>query len=312
MKDLSSLPPEPERWSDRPGRGAGAENAVGATFRRVRQATLPTDQAMARMAWRSGRPRSAPVFGVRHVVAAIVVLLCMAGAVGAARSIVHRAREARDLRAADRVTAREKVSPSARLRSPSASPPAEATAPDTATAPANQDATGLGAAASQRPRPTEAALLAEAFRAVRARGNGAAALRSLDRYDRLFPAGILRGEVRIARVEALLALGRRGEALPLLKGIEDAGAVLTRNVRIARAEMLVEEGSCASALVDFADLLASPEADDAAGRALYGRASCSLRAGDVAAGRRDLERYVSLFPAGTLAARARAALDRSP
>ena len=44
--------------------------------------------------------------------------------------------------------------------------------------------------------------------------------------------------------------------------------------------------------------------------ALYGRAACHARLGDVEEARSDLEAYVTRFPAGRYAARARAALER--
>jgi tetratricopeptide (TPR) repeat protein len=171
---------------------------------------------------------------------------------------------------------------------------------------------GLGRVAAARPGapPGEAAALAEAFRELRSGGDAASALRSLEQYDRRFPAGVLRSEARIARAEALIALGRRAEALPLLEGLEGERGALTRNVRITRGELLAEGGHCARAVRDFDALLASPERDEVGGRALYGRASCHLNAGEVAPARRDLERYLLLYPDGDLAAAARGVLDR--
>ena len=132
-----------------------------------------------------------------------------------------------------------------------------------------------------------AAIIADAFRDLRSRGDAEAALRSLDQYDQRFPNGVLRAESRVARVEALLMLDRRPEALQLLEAIGPGGA-LTRDVRVTRGELLLERDRCTDAIRDFDGVLAARDGDPAGGRALYGRASCRLRGGDVAGARADL------------------------
>ena len=130
-------------------------------------------------------------------------------------------------------------------------------------------------------------------------------------YDRRFPNGVLRAESRVARVEALLLLDRRAEALQLLEAIGPGGA-LTRDVRVTRGELLLERDRCADAVRDFDAVLAARDGDPAGGRALYGRASCRLRGGDVPGARADLTRYLSLHADGPSAAAARRALVALP
>jgi hypothetical protein len=161
------------------------------------------------------------------------------------------------------------------------------------------------------PESVGATIVADAFRDLRSRGDAAAALRSLDEYDRRFPNGVLRAESRVARVEALLMLDRRAEALPLLEAV-GPGVALTRDVRVTRGELLVESDRCADAVRDFDVVLAARDGDPAGGRALYGRASCRLRGGDTPGARADLTRYLSLHAGGPSAAAARRALAALP
>ena len=150
--------------------------------------------------------------------------------------------------------------------------------------------------------PTEAAALAIAFRKLRADGDPAAALDALDAHDRAFPTGWLRPEADLARAEALLALGRPDEALPLLEKSTDA---VTRSVRLTRGELFAQASRCPRAVDDFTDVLRARADDELGERALAGRAACRLRAGRGEAARQDLERYLRLFPRGPHADEAR-------
>ena len=98
----------------------------------------------------------------------------------------------------------------------------------------------------------------------------------------------------------------------MLERIEVNGGTPTRDVRITRAELLVEADRCTDAIGDFDVVLASPKHDAAAARALYGRASCLLRAGELGAAREDLETYVTAFPDGASVPAARRALESIP
>jgi regulator of sirC expression with transglutaminase-like and TPR domain len=100
--------------------------------------------------------------------------------------------------------------------------------------------------------------------------------------------------------------------LPWLEGIETTGTIPTRDLRITRAELLAEAGRCPDALGDFDAVLTSSSEDGAMGRALYGRASCRLRAGEIAAARADLQRYITTFPDGPAVGAARRALESRP
>jgi tetratricopeptide (TPR) repeat protein len=330
---MSADLPEPARWCDLSARGASAENALGATFRRVRDATEPSDAAVARLTRRINAATAEPStrFGlVWRVVVAALLLMATGGAVGAAlnrwrlASAAHPATVEGHLRAS---VGRPGRKHGARVHAPMAEVSAPVVDPPTLDPPAALDPPLIDTpppatpVAQEDPRPSEhraamvapsseTALLASAFRELRSGGNPEAALRSLDRYDRRFPDGTLRSEARIARIEALLALDRPAEALRLLEEL-GAGAI-TRDVRITRAELLAANQRCAIAIRDFDRVLAVRDNDAPGARALYGRASCHLRAADTRAARQDLTRYLALNPTGPMASAARRALTYLP
>ena len=103
--------------------------------------------------------------------------------------------------------ATNRVAPLARSKEPAIEPrPAPSVTPEVA-----PPAEAPPAAAVARPTPAatlsdEVALLDDAVAALR-RGEGAAALLMLDRYDRKFPQGVLNPEATVARIEALVAIG---------------------------------------------------------------------------------------------------------
>ena len=323
---------EPERWSDRSGRGTGAEEAIGSLFKRVRQATEPSDVALAHVSRRlHAPPRRRMARFVWRAIVATVLLIGMGGAVGAALKKWRRARATetaplgralgQTIGAPPRISpGRRGPSPPAATASPTVEPaPAEIPPPmpPPSTAPARV-AVGAAPGPSVPARgaspgdATEADLLGRAFRQLRSQGDATGALRTLDQYVVRFPRGALAGEARIARAEALIALDRRAEALPVLETIEQGGGVLTRDVRVTRGELRATAGRCVLAEEDFAAVLAVTDEDAAGGRALYGRASCALLAGDNETARRDLTRYLILHAGGALAPVARRALDSLP
>jgi len=145
--------------------------------------------------------------------------------------------------------------------------------------------------------PTEAADLAAALRLLRAQNDAAAALARLDDHDRRFPAGVLAREAALARVEALLALGRDGAALELLDRLALDG--VDRRALLARAELRAAAGRCLDASGDFARARGGADArDDLAARALYGDGFCHLRAGDLSGARAAFESYLRDFSNG--------------
>jgi len=154
----------------------------------------------------------------------------------------------------------------------------------------------------------EAALMARVFRALRTEHNAAAALAALEEHDRRFPTGALGHEARVARTEALVALGKGAEALVLVDGYESAS--LPRSLRLARAEWRSAGERCAEAVMDFDAVLARGADDSLGERALYGRASCGLAQGDTVRARSDLERLLATHPNGRFSADARHALAR--
>jgi hypothetical protein len=78
-----------------------------------------------------------------------------------------------------------------------------------------------------------------------------------------------------------------------------------------RRKLRADKGRCRVALSDFDRLLVGgSKTDTLTERALFGRAGCLARSGDVESARRDLERYLAEFPAGQFAGRARTMLNR--
>jgi len=344
--------PEPARWSDSPSDSRTAEQAIGVAFRRVREATEPSDTAVASVGRRLNaeeQPTRARMLWRLAIAAALI--MATGGVVGAALHRWRRADAVVPESAAPAVEARATTRAHHRRRhlapgvaEPAASaesadvedlpeaPPSEVPAPAVPALEPPAPAVVAPAPASVAPIATEArppsrahraaaaapaaesvgaAIIADAFRDLRSRGDAASALRSLDEYDRRFPDGVLRAESRVARVEALLLLDRRAEALQLLEAVGLGGA-LTRDVRVTRGELLLERDRCTDAIRDFDGVLAARDGDPAGGRALYGRASCRLRGGDVPGARADLTRYLSLHADGPSAAAARRALVALP
>ncbi|HZH04615.1 MAG TPA: tetratricopeptide repeat protein [Myxococcaceae bacterium] len=161
------------------------------------------------------------------------------------------------------------------------------------------------------PLERESALISRALGALRQERNPRAALGSLDSYRRQFPRGLLSQEADLVRLDALLALGDRGEALVLLDRMslrDFDGSVRGPELRVLRGEFLVEHGRCEEALPVFERTLREGRKDRLQERALYGRASCRVRSGDFAGGRADLESYLRQYPNGLFAAAARNAL----
>jgi TolA-binding protein len=151
-------------------------------------------------------------------------------------------------------------------------------------------------------------MLAETLKRLRDH-DGAGALASLERYHERFPRGTLAPEAELLRVDALLLVGRRREALPILDGRVLAESPRARELGVVRGELRAEAGRCAEAARDFGAALVGID-DKLEERARYGRASCRARLGDPAGARDDLAAYLARFPAGRFAAEAREALAK--
>ncbi len=158
----------------------------------------------------------------------------------------------------------------------------------------------------------ESKLLAEAMTAMRKQHDAVRALRLLDEYRASFPQGTLAGEATVLRVEALLALGRSAEALGILERAPLERLPRTLELWTLRGELRGSEGRCADAIGDFNRVLAAAANASLAERALYGRASCRARTGDLGAARRDYEAYLVRFPGGRFSSKVKAALGSSP
>ena len=142
----------------------------------------------------------------------------------------------------------------------------------------------------------ESHFLSEALVDLRRDGNPRAALTLLDQYSDRFPNGSLAPEAARARAEALIALGRRADALRVLD--ELSPAALGRSMLLVRAELRAELNRCPDALTDFSSALAQSPRDSVDERALFGRATCRSRTGDASGARSDLDSYAARFPHG--------------
>jgi hypothetical protein len=182
-------------------------------------------------------------------------------------------------------------------------PVAEAAADPVVNAPppsrrARPEARGPVAARAPEPSPLahESRLLARAHEQLRTRRDYAGALATLDEYDRRFPAGALRSEATLARLDALVAIGKSAAALPLLDEATIRGP-RALELLVLRGELRAAAGRHGEAIQDFDRVLARKPPAPLERRALYGRASSRSRLGDGAGAASDLEAYQTRFPA---------------
>ncbi len=154
----------------------------------------------------------------------------------------------------------------------------------------------------------ESGLVRRAVEKLRVERDAAAALGILDDYQARFPNGVFANEARFARIDALLVLGRRAEALEVL---EKAGlGELPRHgeLRVLRGELLAEAGRCREAVEAFTRELDSGLTGSLAERSLHGRAICRGILGDRAGSRADSLLYLERHPQGQFAGEVRQAL----
>jgi hypothetical protein len=150
----------------------------------------------------------------------------------------------------------------------------------------------------------ESELLARALAKLRRDRDASAALMLLDEHARSFPSGALKLEADVARVDALLSLGRNTEALVLLERLPIDRVGRGAELRVIRGELFAQRDS-KKALVDFDRALAAGLPSELEERALFGRAATRLKAGDTAGGHADLATYLTKYPNGRFAAQAR-------
>jgi len=185
-------------------------------------------------------------------------------------------------------------------------------APVHSTAPSPEPTLAPAPAAGPSSLAQESRLLARAMAELRQEDNAERALAILDEHRVEFGArGALLPEANATRIEALLRLGRHRQAMALLDAQTLTVTGAGREMLVARAELRADKGRRASALHDF-DLLLRAEApaDSVTERALYGRAVCRGKMGNWTGARQDFERYLVMFPDGTFADKARAAMKQ--
>ncbi len=154
----------------------------------------------------------------------------------------------------------------------------------------------------------ESSALGVAVRKLHSEHDAAAALSALDAYRAAHAKGLLWREAEAVRVDALMSLGRHKETLAVLDRLSIQDFPRARELGIVRGELRLEAGRCKEAIADFETGLSG--LDSLAERARYGRAVCRARAGDKDGARGDLERYLSEFPEGQFASKAREALSK--
>jgi hypothetical protein len=170
------------------------------------------------------------------------------------------------------------------------------------------------------PLAVEQALIGRAMEALRDDHQPQAALALLGEHGRQFPNGAFGSEASLLRIEALLALGRKDEALSILERTPIAAAPNRDEQLVLRGELRSGNGRWIEAREDFddvlgrhADTLAEPgKSRGLHERALWGRAAARSRLGDEVGARADLNLYLDFFPSGRFASRATRLLNAAP
>jgi hypothetical protein len=182
--------------------------------------------------------------------------------------------------------------------------PSVVVAPPVATPRAPAVASAAPSATPESQLAAESKALEPALGALRRDRDAARALTLLERYEAAFPHGVLSLEARVVRIDALLALGRRPEALQLLEALPLDRVGRGTELRLVRAELRAS-GDCGAALPDFDRVLATGPSASVEERALRGRSLCRASLGDAAGARSDADRYLAKYPAGRFAAELR-------
>jgi tetratricopeptide (TPR) repeat protein len=148
-------------------------------------------------------------------------------------------------------------------------------------------------------------MLGQALRSLRNEHDPASALDVLARHAALFPQSPLASERSVLEVEALLALGRRDEALLRLDGMSLDNTPRSAERHVVRGELRARAQRWREAAADFDQALAHASGTSAwQERALWGRAVARMRVGDEVAARADLQLYLGLYPTGRFASEA--------
>jgi TolA-binding protein len=297
-------------WAEGTDENAPPERPLAQLFAAVPEPPPLGDFARQRVAVRLRARGSRGVGLVLLRLIAVGVVLGVAGAAGAqwASARWFQAKTPVVTRNAPVVVATAPLAVQPPLpRGPAPQTPA-AVEPATPELPANAAAfPALPAAAPSSRLGQEAASLAAALSALKAGGkdNAVRALQGIDQHVRNFPRGALELEARVARVDALLVLGRRQEARRELSALPIDNVGRKNELRLIRAELRADE-DCRAALDDFQVLVAQSLPGAWAERALFGRGACLLKLGDKPAAERDFARYLERFPNGRFAGQIRA------
>ncbi|MBL9009366.1 MAG: tetratricopeptide repeat protein [Myxococcales bacterium] len=158
----------------------------------------------------------------------------------------------------------------------------------------------------------ESQLLGRALQRLHRERDARGALSVLDEYATQYADGTLRAEASAARVDALLQLDRRSEALQILDGASFSNLARGGELRLLRGELRAHAGRCREAVADFDAALRGDARSDGplTERALYGVATCRLQLGERGMARDALRKYLSLYPTGRFADAAREALGQ--
>jgi hypothetical protein len=296
-------------WADEPAGDAPLDRQLSRVFGAVPEPSALPDFSRQRLAARlRKRGRRGPgLMLLRLVAVGVVIGVGSAAAAQWAASHWFSAQQQLVTPRLRPVVGEPSLVPQPSLpRAPRAEPEIEPQAPEPPARPSV--ATLAPPVASQSSQlGLEAASLEAALTALRAGGAPRAtqALRQLDQHLREFPHGTLDLEARVARVDALLVLGRRDDARRELSTLPIERVGRKSELRLIRAELRADR-DCSAALSDFQVLLEQALPAAFAERALFGRGACLLRLGDFAGAERDFARYLERFPNGRFAAQIRA------
>lgn len=157
----------------------------------------------------------------------------------------------------------------------------------------------------------ESQLLGQALQRLHRERDPRGALSVLDSYSSQFSQGRLRDEAQAARVDALMQLDRRADALQVLDGAALSRLARGGELRLLRGELRAHAGRCREALADFSATWQAEQNREGDGgqRALYGLATCRLALGERGLARDALRQYLDRYPAGRFSDAARDALS---
>jgi TolA-binding protein len=279
----------------------------------------PTPAGRKHHAGRASAPAATDLAAVPAVVpeAAPVVVAKVAPAVAVPDAPKPAVAPARQCVAARVAMVDRALAPSAPNVVPAPAPPAAAmpSAPPAPPAPAPP---AEAPPSTPSPIAVEQALLGRAMKALRVGHDLEGALALLAEHEQRFPDGALASEATMLRVEALLGLGRKTEALSVLDRMSLATSPNRDEQFVLRGELRGAAGRWREARADFDEPLRGPLPAASAKeralqeRALWGRAAARSRLGDETGARADLGLYLRAFSGGRFAAQAAALLEAAP